>query len=133
MDMRIQRGLEVSEASPVSSVITDDDVTYTGDLGDAFSDGDYVCGPCKWIAVARNGIVTTTTTLRLTWSGGQPLTLWAGQGWGVPVQFTARPGESEITATVTGQRPQLVLVGVDSRASSLTGGPWTFTPTIRSQ
>jgi len=58
-------------------------------------------------------------TLRLTWIGDLPLSLWAGDGYSVPNLFTSRSGANEITAvfkdnTYVSQVP----VGVDLRMAS---------------
>ena len=133
IDMKIQRLLVVSADSPLSSVLTSDDVTYTGALGDAFADGEYACGPCKLIQLAGAG--TGATTLRLTWSGDQPLSLWVGDTWNAPLVYARRPGESEITVTVNPTtRVNTVMVGIDlSSALARLAGDATFTLTLEAR
>ncbi len=126
LEMKLQRALTVSVVAPLSSVLTNDDVTYRGDPDDGAGEGDYVCGPCK--AIRLNRPDSTPMIVRLTWSGDLPLNLWVGDGWGVSQFHTARAGESELTALLGSRFLSQVLIGMDARARAVTlGDPVTFT------
>jgi hypothetical protein len=111
--IRIQPWLFVSAAAPLSAKLSDDDATFTS--GDSlFEMGDYACHPCKMAIVADGS--RDPVTLRLTWTGDLPLSLWVGDGYSPPSLFTSRAGASEITAVINDHTyVSQLLVGVDKR------------------
>jgi len=122
--IRIQPWLFVSAAAPLSARLSDDDATFAS--GDSlFEMGDYACHPCKMAMVSDGS--RDPVTLRLTWTGDLPLSLWVGDGYSPPSLFTPRAGANEITAVINDHTyVSQLLVGVDKRtakvASKATGG-----------
>jgi hypothetical protein len=114
--IRIQPWLFVSAAAPLSARLTDDDARFTS--GDSlFEMGDYTCHPCKMAIVSDSS--RDPVTLRLTWTGDLPLSLWVGDGYSVPSLFTSRSGANEITAVLKDNTyVSQVLVGVDLRRAA---------------
>jgi hypothetical protein len=127
--VKMQPVLRVSPGSMIASVLTQDDLTYSAEGGggdtELFWEGDYLCGRCKLIfapAIPAGG------TLRLSWSGVRPLTLWAGDYYSGPFAVvTGKPGESELVVPIPAGRPfnTAVLVGFDHQ-TGFTGGTIAF-------
>jgi hypothetical protein len=80
VNAKMQPLVTLTESSPVSNVISPDDLTYTSDLENSFWEGTYYCNPCKEISV--HPAVNRNTRLRVHWTGSIPLDLWAGQYYG---------------------------------------------------
>ena len=115
--VKLQPVLRLSWDSTIASVLTPDDLTYSSEGGGGDTElwwgGDVLCGPCKLIRVlsAPQG----GGTLGLSWSGGAPLTVWAGDWYSGPVAIAAaEPGESKLTVAIQAARGiNTVLVGFD--------------------
>jgi hypothetical protein len=122
LSIKMQPLFTLSVASGVSSVITEDDLTYLSENEDSFWAGTYFCAPCKEIQVRP---VHTGARLRLRWTGPTPLDVWAGEYYaGVSAHGAGASGESEVVLEVPG-RLDTVLVGVGPR----NGAPQTLVAT----
>lgn len=112
--VKMQPLFVLSAEAEVSSVITNDDLSYSSVEDDgSFWNGTYSCAPCKEIVVRpiRDG-----GRLRLHWTGPTPLDLWAGGGYsGVSAHAAGAAGESELVLDVPRGRLDTVLVGVGPR------------------
>ncbi len=125
----LQPYLLMAAGERFSSVLTADDVSYP----DAHShpwDTISGCVHCKLIHVAG---ADAGATLKLSWSGSMPLTLWAGTTggyWGHDV-YAFAPGESEIVVS-TEWEVNAVLIGINplSVASRPLTEPVTFTLSV---
>jgi hypothetical protein len=131
--LKMQPSLVLSAGSGLSSVITNDDVSYTsnGDSGEGLFDGVWSCGPCKVVAIqpARTG-----GRFRLHWAGSTPLDLWAGGGYGeVAASAAGVAGASDLVLDVPpGATLATVLVGVGPRnyVQGVLAGPEAFSLTV---
>jgi hypothetical protein len=123
----MQPTLRLPPGSTISDVITTDDLSYNSEAEYPFWSGNYLCSPCKFIYVANT---QRGATVRLSWSGTAPLTLWAGDAYeGPAVQVTARPDQTQLTVVVPGDRPvNTVMVGVDAKTDphQVLNGPIKF-------
>jgi hypothetical protein len=98
---KMQPRLTLSQEASLTSVITNDDITYDGDLEDSFWDGGYFCGPCKEISV--NPVRRNGATFHLHWTGSVAPELWAGEYYqGVSAHAVGEAGTSELVLTVSG-------------------------------
>ena len=112
--IKMQPELSVTVGSRISSVLTSDDLTYSSDANNAFWNGSFACADCKSLSIAFPR--TADLTLRLSWTGAAPLSLWAGDIYEAPaIVATGDPGSSELVAqTTNGTQFTTVLVGFDA-------------------
>lgn len=128
ISVKMPQTLRVVTNSMISSVVTADDLTYRSEDAYPFWSGEYLCSPCKFITVPNN---PAGATLRLAWSGGAALTLWAGDAYDGPAaQASGQPGEAQLVLSVpAGRSVNTVMVGVDRKRdpSQVLNGTVTFT------
>jgi hypothetical protein len=115
--IKMQQTLRVSLGSTISSVLTPDDLTYRSEDEYPFWSGDYLCSPCKFIIVQNTN---AGATLRLSWSGGPPLTMWGGDAYQGPVvQVRGEPGAAELVISAPPDNGTVsfntVMVGLDPK------------------
>ena len=105
----LQPYLRMAAGERLSSVLTPDDVAYPDDISHPWDN--FACAPCQLIDVSG---ADEGATLKLSWSGSMPLTLWAGTNgyWGYDVRAVPRPGESEIVSS-TEYAVTLIVVGLE--------------------
>jgi hypothetical protein len=112
--MKLQRQYLLTADAGVSTVITDDDHSYSNIEENSFWEGQYACSPCKEITVRSNN---AGGRLSLRWTGTIPLELWAGDYYAAPtIHAAGMAGASELTVDVQG-RLNTVLVGLGSSPS----------------
>jgi hypothetical protein len=129
--IKMQQTLRVPLGSTISSILTADDLTYRGEDEYPFWWGDYLCSPCKFISVPST---KAGATLRLSWSGGSPLTVWGGDAYQGPiVQARGEPGAAELVISVPPANGtsslNTLMVGLDRNhdPSEVLNGIVTFT------
>jgi hypothetical protein len=123
VSVKMQPRLDLSADAGVSSVITNDDLSYSDVEGNSFWNGTYSCSPCKeiWIVPNRDG-----GRFHLHWTGPVPLDLWVGQYYStVPAYAAGVDGESDLVLVVPAGSLDTVLVGVGPR----NGAPQKLTAT----
>jgi hypothetical protein len=129
--IKMQQTLRVPLGSTISSILTADDLTYRGEDEYPFWSGDYLCSPCKFISVSGT---QAGATLRLSWSGGSPLTVWGGDAYQGPVvQVRGEPGAAELVISAPPANGtsflNTLMVGLDRKRdpSEVLNGIVTFT------
>jgi hypothetical protein len=134
-NVKMQPFFLLEESTPLNSIITDDDLTYSGDNEDSFWDSDYLCSPCKEIRVRLE--TQRAVSLLLEWTGSAPLDIWAGDHYaGVVVSRVGAEGSTAIVIDVpalTGtRRLDTVLVGAGLRNGrrQAVSSPISFTLTV---
>jgi hypothetical protein len=127
--IRMEPSFVLSADAGVSSVITNDDLSYSSDKLDPFWDGAYFCAPCKQMSVAA---ARGSGKLHLHWMGPVPLELWAGEYYGAPQHAAGAAGDSELVLEVAPGRLEAVLVGIGGGAGEpkTLAGPIAFDLTI---
>ena len=127
----MQQTLSVPLGSTISSILTADDLTYRGEDEYPFWSGDYLCSPCKFITPLNTN---AGATLRLSWSGGAPLTVWGGDAYQGPVvQVRGEPGAVALVISAPPANGtwsfNTVMVGLDRKRdpSEVLNGTVTFT------
>ena len=124
VETRVQPRLVVVKGSTVSSAISADDLTYSGEYEDAYWESTYRCSSCKQISLSPFPV--GAVQVRLRWSGSLPLDLWIGQYYqGLQKVAHGEPGLSELT--VESANADTILVGIDA----LTRPGLTVTSPIR--
>ena len=113
VDAKVQPSLVVVKGTTVSSSISADDLTYSGEYEDAYWESTYRCASCKQIRLSPFPI--GEVRVRLRWSGPVPLDLWVGRHYeGLQKVAHGEPGLSELT--VESANADTVLVGIDALA-----------------
>jgi len=113
VDAKVQPGLIVAKGTTVSSSISADDLTYSGEYEDAYWESTYRCSSCKQMRLSPFPV--GAVRVRLRWSGQLPLDLWIGRHYeGLQKVAHGEPGLSELT--VESANADTVLVGIDALA-----------------
>jgi hypothetical protein len=119
-NVRLQPRFVLTADSPVSSVVSPDDLTYSSDLLNSFdvnNDGDYYhCSPCKEIFIAS--LPSRYGRLRLSWAGSVPLDMWVGEFYvGLSEHQNVDSTQQQLTIDMAGRRLDTILVGIGSDTS----------------
>jgi hypothetical protein len=111
VDTRVQASLVVVKGTTVSSSISADDLTYSGEYEDAYWESTYRCSSCKQMRLSPFPV--GAIQVRLRWSGPLPLDLWVGRYYeGLQKVAHGDPGLSELTVEST--NADTILVGIDA-------------------
>ena len=130
VETKVQPRLDVVKGTTVSSSISADDLTYSGEYEDVYWESTYRCSNCKQIFLSP--FPTGTVQVRLRWSGSLPLDLWIGQYYqGLQKVAHGEPGLSELT--VESPNASTILVGIDAltRPGLTVTAPVSFEITVR--
>jgi len=117
--IKLQKDIRVSPGMTIAGRITSDDLTYSSDIGNTFWEGQFVCRYCKEVFVSAP--IEEATTIRLSWTGGSPLTLWAGDYYGGPLVRSTGSGSASALSVVMpkGTRADTIFLGIDPKTTSL--------------
>ena len=111
--IKLQKEIRISPGMSIAGTITSDDLTYSSEIGNTFWEGQFVCRHCKEVFVSPP--TEQGGSIRLSWTGGGPLTLWAGDYYGGPIlRVTGSPGTSALSVVIpTGGQANAIFLGID--------------------
>jgi len=120
LNVKLQPRLVLAADTPVSSVVSSDDLTYSSDLVNSFDVNNpedyYYCSACKEISISS--LVSRDGRLRLSWTGSVPLEMWVGEYWtGVKEHQSVDSAQQQLTIDMSGRRLDSILVGIGSNTA----------------
>ena len=125
--VKLQKEIHISPGMTIAGTITSDDLTYSAEIGNTFWEGQFLCKHCKEVFVSPP--TEQGGSIRLSWTGGGPLTLWAGDYYGGPIlRVTGSPGTSALFVVMPkGGQANTIVLGIDpSRTPGDFVGPIDF-------
>jgi hypothetical protein len=128
----IRGSVRAVDGGPVegATVISADDLAYSGEYGDVYWESTYRCSNGKqiWLTPFPAGAVQ----VQLRWSGSLPLDLWIGRHYeGLQKVVHGEPGRAELT--VESANADTILVGIDAltRPGLTLTSPVSFEITVK--
>ena len=115
VNVKLQPEVILAVNSPVSNVISPDDLTYDSNKIDSFEEGDYYCSPCKEITIYP-WVQGAGVRFRVHWTGPIPLDLWVGDRYvGVTASGIGNSSDHELIVEGGASTLDTVLIGLGKR------------------